>query len=408
MKRKEGYNGYQAYQYLSPGKDYKEFDMAPQHNMFAGKNELLPATEEEAQIARQIAEKHPMVSLHEHPYCFPKDIWQTFDYVREGRSFTAYEALAEANWDCVFDNLMDGFCVITSKHGWKWDDILYDLGMRLADIAHQDFLIKCERVSDIARAKAEGKVAWIPVVEGAAILENEVDRVDILYGFGVRAMGITYSESNALGSGLKENRDGGLTAFGHEVVERMNKIGMAIDCAHCGPQTTLDTIAASEKPIFISHVGARALWNSRRLQTDDVLKACADKGGVVGIEAAPHTTITEDIRTHGLESYMAHFEYIKNLVGIDHVAFGPDTLFGDHVGLHHAFNSHMSITTAFAKRKPDGTIDEFPEVPYVKHIENATESSYNILYWLIQHGYCEADIAKVMGGNVLRMLQQVW
>ena len=232
--------------------------------------------------------------------------------------------------------------------------------------------------------------------------------MDILHGFGVRVMGITYSESNALGNGLKEERDGGLTAFGREVVERMNKVGMAIDCAHCGPQTTLDTIAASTKPIFITHVGAKALWNSRRLQSDEVLKACAEKGGVVGIEAAPHTTITEKTRTHGLDSYMEHFEYIKDLVGIDHVAFGPDTLFGDHVGLHHVFNAHMSISTAFAKRKPDGTIDEFPEVAYVKYLENANEDSYNILRWLITHNYSEEDIAKVMGGNILRVLEQTW
>ena len=221
-------------------------------------------------------------------------------------------------------------------------------------------------------------------------------------------MGITYSESNALGNGLKEENDGGLTAFGREVVERMNKVGMAIDTAHCGPKTTLDTIACSSKPIFITHVGAKALWNSRRLQSDEVLTACAEKGGVVGIEAAPHTTITERNRTHSLESYMEHFEYIKDLVGIDHVAFGPDTLLGDHVALHHVFNAHMSITSAFTKRKADGTPDEFPEVPYVKYLENVTEDSYNILRWLIIHGYSEEDIAKVMGGNIIRVLKQIW
>lgn len=405
---KKGYRGYTAYEYLTPGKDYKEFDLAPEYNMFAGHNEYIPLNEEQATFEKKIVDKYPMISLHEHPFRFPKDMWQTFDYAREGRSFTAYKALAESQWDCVFDNLMDGFCVITSKHGWKWNDVIYDLGMRLTDIAHQDFLVKCEKVADIHRAKAEGKIAWVPVIEGAAIVENEVDRVDILHGFGVRVMGITYSESNALGNGLKEERDGGLTAFGREVVERMNKVGMAIDCAHCGPQTTLDTIDASSKPIFITHVGAKALWNSRRLQSDAVLLACAKKGGVVGIEAAPHTTITEAIRTHSLDSYMAHFEYIKDLVGIDHVAFGPDTLFGDHVELHHAFNAHMSISTAFAKRKADGTIDEFPEVPYVKYLENTTEASYNIIRWLITHNYSEEDISKVMGGNILRVLDQVW
>lgn len=90
---------------------------------------------------------------------------------------------------------MDGVCTITSNSGWKWDDILIDLGMRLCDLAHQDFVIKCEKVEDICRAKSEGKVALIPTLEGAAPIENELDRIDILYGFGIRLMGITYSES---------------------------------------------------------------------------------------------------------------------------------------------------------------------------------------------------------------------
>ena len=408
MEMKRGYKGYKAYQFLTPGKDYTVFELTPEYNAIAGQNEYLPLTPEQEAFEKKIIANHPLISLHEHPFLCPADMNQMFDYIRDGRCFTAYEALAKSTWDCVFDNLMDGFCVIGSKHGWKWDDVLADLGMRLCDIAHQDFLIKCEKVEDIYRAKAEGKMAWVPVIEGAAMLENEVDRVDILHGFGVRVMGITYSESNALGNGLKEENDGGLTAFGREVVERMNKVGMAIDTAHCGPKTTLDTIACSSKPIFITHVGAKALWNSRRLQSDEVLTACAEKGGVVGIEAAPHTTITERNRTHSLESYMEHFEYIKDLVGIDHVAFGPDTLLGDHVALHHVFNAHMSITSAFTKRKADGTPDEFPEVPYVKYLENVTEDSYNILRWLIIHGYSEEDIAKVMGGNIIRVLKQIW
>ena len=290
---KSGYKGYKAYQFLEPGVDYTAFELAAEGNEFG--EYIIDLTPEQEEFYEHVIAAHPMISLHEHPFCFPKHIEQTFDQVREGRSFTAYRALAESTWDCVFDNLMDGCCMISSKHGWKWNDVIYDLGMRLADIAHQDFLIKCEKVDDIFRAKAEGKVAWVPVVEGAAMLENEVDRVDVLYGMGVRLMGITYSESNGCGSGLKEKSDGGLTFFGAQVVERMNKVGMAIDAAHVGDKTTMDIIECSKKPIFISHTGARALWNSNRLKPDSVLRACADKGGVIGIEAAPHTTITEKI-----------------------------------------------------------------------------------------------------------------
>lgn len=238
------------------------------------------------------------------------------------------------------------------------------------------------------------------------MIENELDRIEILYGLGIRAMGITYSESNALGSGLREPRDGGLTVFGRRAVERMNKVGMLIDCSHCGDQTTLDVIATSEQPIVLSHIGARALWDSNRLAPDDVLEACAAKGGVIGIEAAPHTTITHQQPRHSLDSVMEHFEYMKNLVGIDHVGFGPDTLYGDHVGLHNVYAAALSIEQA--QSSGDATKTQHEKVAYVEGLENPTEGSTNIMRWLVKHGYADEDIAKAMGGNAVRVMGEAW
>ena len=316
---------------------------------------------------------------------------------------TGFEGLAHSYWDAVFDNLMNGLCRIHSQNGWKWSEVLHDLGMRLCDIAHQDFVIHCKGVEDIRQAHAQGKLAWVATQEGAAMIENELDRLDILYGFGLRSLGITYSESNALGSGLKEKRDGGLTAFGRKAVERMNKLGILIDCSHTGDQTALDTIECSTKPIVLSHIGAKSLWNTNRMAPDEVLKACADKGGVIGVEAAPHTTLTAAHPSHGIASVMDHFEYIKDLVGIEHVSFGPDTVYGDHVGLHRAYSSALSL-----KESKSGSGRDYEEVEYVKGVENPTEASRNIVRWLVKEGYSDEDIAKVIGGNVLRVLEEVW
>ena len=255
--------------------------------------------------------------------------------------------------------------------------------------------------SDLRRAKGEGRVAFVATLEAATPIENELDRVDVLYGLGIRSMGITYSEANALGSGLREANDGGLTQFGRQVVRRMNKLGMTIDTAHCGDRTAADVIELCEKPTLISHVGARALWNTKRMMPDSVLKACAAAGGVIGVEAAPHTTLTRRHPKHSIESFMEHFEYIANLVGLDHVAFGPDTLFGDHVGLHHAFASQLSIGSA-----QSGT--EYEEVAYVKGLENPAEVMPNVARWLVAHGYRDDEIARVMGQNVLRVLEATW
>ena len=214
-------------------------------------------------------------------------------------------------------------------------------------------------------------------------------------------MGITYSESNALGSGIREDRDGGLTSFGKKAVERMNKVGMAIDCSHAGIETTKDVIKYSKKPIFMSHIGAKALWNSKRLAPDDVLKACAERGGVIGIEAAPHTTLTKNHLKHSIDSYMEHFKYIVDLVGIDHVAFGPDTLYGDHVGLHQVYSEHLSSDKTRSNQ-------EFEIIEYVKGLENPTEASKNILRYLVKENYSDDDIAKVLGKNIIRVLKEVW
>ena len=118
--------------------------------------------------------------------------------------------------------------------------------MRLCDLAHQDFLVQCKTVDDIFAAKDAGKIAWVPCIEGAQPIENEVDRIDILYGLGVRQLGVTYSESNALGSGLKEDCDGGLTKFGKACVERMRPLLLCIcapvSAAFCRASRALDAV----------------------------------------------------------------------------------------------------------------------------------------------------------------------
>ena len=107
-------------------------------------------------------------------------------------------------------------------------------------------------------------------------------------------IGVTYSESNQLGGGIRDPGDGGLTDFGRRAVTRMNRLGMAIDLSHTGDLTALQTCEASSAPVFLSHSGARALFPEKKLKTDDLLRAVAATGGVIGIEASPNTTALAD------------------------------------------------------------------------------------------------------------------
>ena len=391
--------GAKSYPYLKEGVDYQSFKFPPELNRVPSRRvETTP--DEETRVWR-LVKKNMMVSLHDHPTMVPENIMELPELIRQGRDFTGYEGLKASGLNVVFDNMLDGTSMITSQSGWKWHDVLYDLGMRLCDFAHNHEAVRVvRRIEDMYLAKAHGQVGIVMSVEAATPIENEVDRLDILYGLGVRCMGLVYSEANALGGGLKEARDGGLTQLGRHAVRRMNQLGLAIDVSHTGDQTALDAIELSEQPVLITHAGARTLWNTPRMKPDEVIKACAERGGVFGIEAAPHTTLTERHKAHSLDGYMEHFEYVANLVGIDHVAFGPDTLFGDHAGLHHVFSRAMSISSA-------QTGPHFPTVDYVDGLENPAEFP-NIIRWLVTHGYTDADIQKVAGANVVRVLEQIW
>jgi membrane dipeptidase len=395
MDPKKRWDGYESFSYLEPGIDYVPFELSPQ----IGRVEpfVYPLAAEDEQRAERLLRDRVCVSLHDHCGITPADMSRNDDYVREGREWYGYQGLAASGLDAVFENFLDGTGAITSKTGWKWTDVIHDLGMHLADVAHQSTVFVGATVDDVLEAHRTGRIAMIPSIEGAAMIENELDRLDVLFGLGVRMCGVTYSESNQLGGGIKDPGDGGLSRFGRDAVRRMNRLGIAIDLSHTGDATARQTCETSERPVFLSHSGARALFGERKLKDDDLLKAVADTGGVLGIEASPHTTVSPAHPRHSLESVMDHFEYCVDVMGIDHVGFGPDTFFGDHVALH------LRYAGAF----DTGDAPSFEPVEYVEGLENPSEFP-NVLRWLVGHGYSDEQIAKVVGGNALRALREVW
>jgi membrane dipeptidase len=390
--------GYTAYSYLTAGADFREFELAPEFGRVPPYSGGLTA-DQAARAGRLLAESL-VISLHDHPVRFPLRMEETPEYNRTGRQHAAYAGLAASGMTVVFDNMMDGTACVTGNAPWRWDDVITDLGMRQADLAHQSEVMTIRTVADIDEAHRSGRVGLVFGLEAATPIENEIDRLDVLYGLGLRQIGIAYSDANALGSGLSETTDGGLTALGHRAVRRMNKLGLAIDLSHSSDQTALDVCRASDRPVFLTHAGARAVWDTRRMKPDDVLRAVADTGGVIGMSAAPHTTLSAAHRRHTIDSVMDHFAYCADLVGIDHVAFGPDTLYGDHVQLHRIFAHLLSMSAA---RGPD-----FEPVGYVDGLENPTENFANICGALVRNGFDDETIRAVIGGNIYRALQAIW
>jgi len=393
------YDGYKSFQYLKPGKDYRVYKLAKQVSRV--QSQIIQLSRIEQERLEKILEKYIVISLHDHTTLYPEDPNLIIDCIRSGRTFIGYEGLAASGVDAVFEALYDGVGSIESKDPWAWENIIYQVGMFLSDLDHQDVVFLAKRVEDVLRAHENGKIAIILHMESIPDIGSNLDKIDVLYGFGIRCMGLAYSHGNVFCSGLAEKHDKGLTDLGYEAIERMNKLGLTIDLAHVSDKSRLEAIEASEKPVFVTHAGARALWSSRRMVADEALHALAEKGGVIGVEAAPHTTLTMNRMKHSIESVMEHFEYITNLIGIEHVAFGPDTLFGDHVELHKIFARELA-TSAVREALP-----EFKEVEYVDGLENPSEF-HNIIRWMIKHGYSDQEIEKAAGANIMRILEKTW
>ncbi len=394
-----GRTPYRAYDYIKGDPGLSPIELAPEFGRVPDyQDDLTPM---ERSRAKELLTNNLVISFHDHPVLFPQEMAQTPEHYRGGRQYTAYTGLAASGMNIVFDNMMDGTACVTGRAPWRWDDVISDLGLRLADLAHQDEIVHIHSIAEIDHAVREGKIGLVFGLEGAMPIENEVDRLDILFGLGIRQIGVAYSDSNTLGSGLNERTDGGLTAFGRRAVTRMNRLGMAIDLSHSSDKTALDTCSHSDAPVFITHAGARSVWNTPRMKPDEVLRAVAATGGVIGMSAAPHTTISAKHPRHSLESVMDHLLYCIDLVGIEHLAFGPDTLYGDHVQMHSVFGSLLG-------RDQRQEAPPYEPVSYVDGLENPTENFTNITNWLVKHGFRDDEIRALLGANIYRALSLVW
>ena len=402
MGRNKKWNGYTSWSYLNPGIDYSEYPLEQQVDRVPAYDFGLDKIQEER--VEELIEKNVIISLHEHLNVFPKG--QPPARGRR-RQFIGYEGLYHSGMDAVFDN-----CVCST-----YEQVVSFIGMRMCDYAHQDFVVPALKAKDITNAFKEGKVAVINTIEQASSIDRDVDKIDLLFGLGIRSMGIVYSESNTLGSGLSELDDGGLTDIGYDAVKRMNKTGIIIDVSHGGDKTSMDVIETSDKPLCISHVGSRTLTNNARMLPDEVLKACAEKGGLVGGEVAGFAPRTKKSPEASIECILDHIEYLIDLIGVDHIGAGPDTLWGDHARLYRGGPKGTVVERGgrghYTRERPAylpeifNTGEMVKDLDYVKGLESPTEFT-NIARGLVRDGYSNVEITKVMGLNGLRIIKECW
>ncbi len=255
--------------------------------------------------------------------------------------------------------------------------------------ARPDRYLLVERVADVALAKASGRLGIFFDIEGANAVEDQLSTIPLYYDLGVRWMLIAYNRNNRAGGGCLDD-DGGLTAFGHAIVAEMNRVGMVPCCSHTGKRTVLEVIAASSTPVIFSHSNPRALWDHPRNVDDDVILACAQRGGVVGINGvgAFHADVAS-------VTFARAIDYVAQLAGVDHVGLGLDYVF-DQEELKAAFATTPHLFGEDAKRYPSGCPFVAPE-----QIPEITEA-------LSGMGYSDDELRKILGLNWLRIARDVW
>ena len=257
--------------------------------------------------------------------------------------------------------------------------------------------------SDIARAKRENTVGIIPGFQYTTFLEDDPERIEMFRNLGVRIMQITYNNRSAFGDGCLEPGNAGLSNSGVAAVKKMNENGVAVDLSHSGYRTTTEAIAASSKPVLISHSGCAAVYSHPRNKPDEVLKSLADRGGYFGVYLMPYLVASPTVPTR--QHVLDHLVHAISVCGADHVGVGSDGSI-EEVVLTPAQKAEFDSDIARRKKLGIGAPgeDRYPFVPDL----NGPDHMQIIAEELARRGQPWSVIEKVLGANFQRVLGEIW
>ena len=296
-----------------------------------------------------------------------------------------YGGLTAANCTCA---VWEGF-IETMDNIANWKRMIAE---------NDDILLQVYDVDDIRRAKEENRVGIILGWQNTYPIGSNLDRLRLFSDLGVRFMQLTYNTQNLVGAGCWESKDNGLSDYGRDVVDQMNELGIVIDLSHVGEQSCRDAVAYSKVPVAFTHCVPRGLLDMPRNKSDELLQLTADKGGFVGF--APYGPFLPSGENSTIDDCIAGLDYTVNLVGEERVGIGTDFTQGHDAEFFSWLRSDKGIgrklieNYAGRPKNPEG-LDGMKDYP-------------NLTAGLLQYGWPESRVRKIMGENWLRFLGEVW
>jgi membrane dipeptidase len=262
-----------------------------------------------------------------------------------------------------------------------------------------EVLIKVNTTADIRRAKREGKSAVLYGTQDTSLVGADLDRLALLRGLGVRSVQLTYNLRNLCGDGSLEPGNAGLSKLGHATIARIEKEKMLVDFSHGGQRTIAEGIAATTRPPIISHTGCRSLHDNPRNVWDAEMKACADKGGVIGIYWMPFLVPNSRPSSADL---VRHMDHLKNLCGEDHVSIGTDGVLSKTViddksrtAQKKFYEDRAAQGIAAPGEGPDifNIVADYDDIMRYRHLADG----------LSKAGWTTGQTEKALGGNLMRI-----
>jgi len=253
--------------------------------------------------------------------------------------------------------------------------------------------VVCRSFQEVQRALDSKKIGFLITMEGIEPLGGDLDLLRAFYEAGVREIGLTHARTNAAGHGgifaASGSSPEGLTPFGRDVVRECERLGVIVDLAHINPAGFKEIVDLTTKPLIVSHTNSRKFYDVERNINDEQIKMIGQRRGVIGINAV---LVSPKQEQSTLDCYVDHIEHVANLIGIDCVGIG--------------FDFFEFIYRQWPEEKKKWLAEKLTTPHFIPDLTNHAHAK-NLTYKLIERGFSDADIEKILRGNWLRILKEL-